>query len=127
MKQSQEDVDQLLTRRSWDMALAPAKQLPMNMLFLWMTGDSISFIPIMMIGMVFYQCIQSFFQIPATFKAISEGLANAWPQKIIYVLSKIALFIFTLYKFNSMGLLPIYMSDWLAFAVKQESLEMSFL
>lgn len=53
-----EDDDRLLARRSWDIALQPIKQLPMNMIFAWMAGNSFSLMSIMIVVMLFMKPIQ---------------------------------------------------------------------
>ena len=42
----------LRTKRSWDLALGPLKQVPMNLFMMYMSGNSISIFPIMMVGMM---------------------------------------------------------------------------
>ena len=46
-------------QKSWDIALAPVKQVPMNLFIMWMAGNSISIFPIMMVGMMFIRPIQA--------------------------------------------------------------------
>lgn len=41
------------------MALGPVKQVPMNIIIMWMAGNSISIFPIMMVGMMFFRPIQA--------------------------------------------------------------------
>lgn len=53
-----EDDDRLIARRSWDIALQPIKQLPMNMIFAWMAGNSFSLMSIMIVVMLFMKPIQ---------------------------------------------------------------------
>jgi hypothetical protein len=53
-----EDDDRLLARRSWDIALQPVKQLPMNMILAWMAGNSFSLMSIMIVVMLFMKPIQ---------------------------------------------------------------------
>jgi hypothetical protein len=55
---TQEDDDRLLARRSWDIALQPIKQLPMNMILAWMAGNSFSLMSIMIVVMLFMKPIQ---------------------------------------------------------------------
>jgi len=50
-------------QKSWDIALGPLKQLPMNLFIMWMAGNSISIFPIMMVGMMFIRPIQAFLSI----------------------------------------------------------------
>ena len=45
-----------------------------------------------------------------------EVLLNIHPYQIVFVLGNLANVALAVYKFNSMGLLPTYASDWLAFA-----------
>ena len=47
-------------QRSWDIALGPIKQVPMNLFMMWMAGNSISIFPIMMVGMMAVRPIQAF-------------------------------------------------------------------
>jgi hypothetical protein len=55
---TQEDDDRLLARRSWDIALQPIKQLPMNMILAWMAGNTFSLMSIMIVVMLFMKPIQ---------------------------------------------------------------------
>lgn len=50
-------------QRSWDIALGPLKQIPMNFFIMWMAGNSISIFPIMMVGMMFFKPIQAFISV----------------------------------------------------------------
>ncbi|KAL5021714.1 hypothetical protein ScPMuIL_000869 [Solemya velum] len=108
------DADQaLLVKKSWDIALGPVKQIPMNMFIMWMAGNSISIFPIMMIGMMFFRPIQAFISIQNTFSMI-EG--NQGPlQKFVYLLGNCVCMALAVYKCQTMGLLPTHASDWLAF------------
>lgn len=55
---TQEDDERLLARRSWDIALQPIKQLPMNIVLAWMAGNSFSLMSIMIVVMLFMKPIQ---------------------------------------------------------------------
>lgn len=55
---TQEDDERLLARRSWDIALQPIKQLPMNVILAWMAGNSFSLMSIMIVVMLFMKPIQ---------------------------------------------------------------------
>ena len=55
---TQEDDDRLIARRSWDIALQPIKQIPMNLIFAWMAGNSFSLMSIMIVVMLFMKPIQ---------------------------------------------------------------------
>ncbi|CAF0987620.1 unnamed protein product [Rotaria sp. Silwood1] len=122
-----EDNDHLLAKRSWDIALQPIKQLPMNMIFAWMAGNSFSLMSIMIVVMLFMKPIQSIFSLGSAFSSLEhEGLAgNIWFHKIIYFLGNLTHLALALYKCQSMGLLPTYNSDWIAFADQQTQMEMT--
>jgi hypothetical protein len=55
---TQDDDERLLARRSWDIALQPIKQLPMNVILAWMAGNSFSLMSIMIVVMLFMKPIQ---------------------------------------------------------------------
>ena len=48
-------------QKSWDIALAPVKQIPMNLFIMWMSGNTISIFPIMMVAMMFFRPIPALF------------------------------------------------------------------
>ncbi|CAH0389249.1 unnamed protein product [Bemisia tabaci] len=117
------DSTHLIIKKSWDLALAPLKQVPMNLFIMYMAGNSISIFPIMMIGMLVIRPITALFAIQTTFKII-EG-SHAVGQKFVYFLGNILNILLAMYKFHSMGLLPSHSSDWLAFVEPQQRLEYS--
>ena len=53
----------LHTKRGWDMALGPWKQIPMNLFIMYMAGNSISIFPIMMVGMLFLTPVKAIFSL----------------------------------------------------------------
>lgn len=116
-----EDQSRLIIKKSWDIALGPIKQVPMNLLFMYMSGNSISIFPIMMVGMMLIRQIKALFSTQATFKLI-EG-TQAGGQKFVFFLGNLVNIGLALYKCHSMGLLPTHTSDWLAFVDPQSRLE----
>ncbi|XP_071879062.1 ER membrane protein complex subunit 4 [Bombus fervidus] len=117
------DSNHLIIKRLWDLALAPLKQVPMNLFILYMAGNSISIFPIMMVGMLFIRPVKALFTLQQTFKVI-EG-TNASGQKFVYFLGQLVNIALALYKCQSMGLLPTHASDWLAFVEPPARLEYS--
>lgn len=95
----------------------------MNLLIMYMAGNSISIFPIMMVGMSLVRPIKAMFSAHATFKVIDGTQAAG--QKIVYFLGNLANIGLALYKCHSMGLLPTHASDWLAFVEPQYRLEYS--
>jgi hypothetical protein len=122
---NQEEGNRLIGMRSWDIALGPIKQAPMNVMISWMAGNSIALFPIMFVGMLLFRPLQSMFQIGKAFEAIEVGQYSAI-QKLVYFLGNLVNLGIALYKCHSMGLLPTYASDWLAFETPQDLMEFSF-
>jgi len=52
---AQEDREKLKVKKAWDIALAPAKSIPMNAFMLWMSGGGVQIFSIMITGMLFFQ------------------------------------------------------------------------
>lgn len=115
----------IASMRSWDIALGPLKQAPMNVMISWMAGNSIALFPIMFVGMLLFRPIQSMLSMSKAFEAIESSKYSVL-QKLIYLLGNLVNLAIALYKCHSMGLLPTYASDWLAFADPQQRMEYSF-
>ncbi|XP_037941602.1 ER membrane protein complex subunit 4 [Teleopsis dalmanni] len=111
----------LVIKKSWDLALAPLKQIPMNLFIMYMSGNSISIFPIMMVGMMLIRPIKAMLSTQVTSK-MADG-AQGSGQKLVYFLGNLANVALALYKCHSMGLLPTHSSDWLAFVEPQTRLE----
>ncbi|KAI2796821.1 hypothetical protein RDWZM_007135 [Blomia tropicalis] len=120
---SQEVDSNLIVKKSWDIALAPLKQIPMNLFIMYMAGNSISIFPIMMVGMLFLGPIKAIFNFNKTFKLIEGNQAIF--QKFVYLLGNVACIALALYKCKSMGLLPTHASDWLDFVEPPQRIEFS--
>ena len=95
----------------------------MNLLIMYMSGNSISIFPIMMVGMMLVRPVKAIISTQTTFKVI-EG-TQAAGQKIVFILGNIANIALAVFKCHSMGLLPTHASDWLAFVEPQSRLEYS--
>ncbi|KAK2162042.1 hypothetical protein NP493_1544g00016 [Ridgeia piscesae] len=113
----------LIVKKSWDIALAPIKQVPMNLFIMWMAGNSISIFPIMMVGMMFIRPIQALMAVQQTFKMIEGN--QALLQRIVYFVGNLLGLALAIYKCQVMGLLPTHPSDWLAFVEPQQRMEWS--
>ncbi len=111
--------------RSWEIALGPIKQAPMNVMISWMAGNSIALFPIMFVAMLLFRPFQSMLAISKAFEAIEPGQYSV-VQKLVYFLGNLVNLGIALYKCHSMGLLPTYASDWLAFEEPQQQIEQSF-
>ncbi|XP_035790747.1 ER membrane protein complex subunit 4-like [Anopheles albimanus] len=117
------DQSHLILKKSWEIALGPIKQFPMNLVIMYMSGNSISIFPIMMVVMMFIRPVKSILATHSTFRVI-EGV-SATGQKLVFLLGNLVNVGLALYKCHSMGLLPTHASDWLAFVEPQARLEYS--
>jgi len=120
---ARENNPDLIEKKSWDIALGPMKQLPMNLFIMWMAGNSISIFPIMMVGMMFIRPIQALLAIQQTFKMIDGKRSTV--QRMAYALGNVMGVAMAVYKCQVMGLLPTHASDWLAFVEPQKRMEWS--
>lgn len=121
---ARESDNNLRIKKSWDLALGPLKQVPMNLFIMYMAGNSISIFPIMMVGMLFLRPVKAVFSVQTTFKMI-EG-SHAIAQKLVYFAGNLVNLGLALYKCQSMGLLPTHTSDWLAFIEPQHRMEFAY-
>ncbi|VDO86752.1 unnamed protein product [Schistosoma margrebowiei] len=49
----------LMRQRSWNIALGPFRQVPMNLFIMWISGSSISIFPLMSVIMLFLRPLQA--------------------------------------------------------------------
>ncbi|XP_038643811.1 ER membrane protein complex subunit 4-like isoform X2 [Scyliorhinus canicula] len=98
----------------WDIALAPLKQLPMNLFIMYTAGNNISIFPIMMVCMMAWRPIQALMSMSAIFKVLGNSTQH-WLQCLLYFIGNLLGLALAVYKCQVMGLLPTHSSDWLAF------------
>ncbi|KAF8968322.1 hypothetical protein BDZ97DRAFT_428217 [Flammula alnicola] len=116
--------DALKDKRAWDVAIGPAKSLPMQAFMLYMSGGGVQ---IFSIGIVFMLLLSPFKAIAG----INEAFAQYAPstknpnsittlplQKIVYILCNLLTLGVGLWKCRSMGLLPTGTGDWIAFETR---------
>ncbi|XP_069044822.1 ER membrane protein complex subunit 4 [Lepisosteus oculatus] len=108
--------------RCWDVALGPLKQIPMNLFIMYMSGNTISIFPIMMVCMMAWRPIQALMSMSATFKLL-ESSSQQWLQGLVYLIGNLLGLALAVYKCQSMGLLPTHSSDWLAFIEPPQRME----
>lgn len=58
--------DVCILQRCWDVALGPLKQIPMNLFIMYMSGNTISIFPIMMVCMMAWRPIQALMSMSAS-------------------------------------------------------------
>ncbi|KAL8654968.1 MAG: hypothetical protein Q9210_001175 [Variospora velana] len=120
-----EETDILKVKKSWEVALAPAKQLPMNAIMMYMSGNSLQIFSIMMVFMLFKNPVQSLLQINQAFARYETPRTRSkmWVVKAVYVLMNLVALALGIWKVNGMGLLPTTRSDWLAWETQREPRE----
>ncbi|CAR31072.1 hypothetical protein ZYGR_0P03780 [Zygosaccharomyces rouxii] len=112
-----EDVVTLQMQKAWQIALAPAKSIPMNFFMSYMSGTSLQIIPIMTALMLLSGPIKSIFQVRANFRPVlgtSVTESQILVPMLVFIACQFALMYIGFQKLNSMGLIPNTTSDWLS-------------
>ncbi|MCJ1348079.1 hypothetical protein MMC31_006310 [Peltigera leucophlebia] len=123
-----DETDTLKIKKSWELALAPAKALPMNAIMMYMSGNSLQIFSIMMVFMLFKTPIQGLLQTNSVFTRYeTEGTRKTlWMAKAMYVAMNLLALGLGIWKVNGMGLLPTTRSDWLAWETERVPLERTY-
>ncbi|ORX58827.1 DUF1077-domain-containing protein [Hesseltinella vesiculosa] len=113
-------------KRAWDVAMGPAKSIPMNAFMIYMSGSSLQIFSVMITAMLFINPVKAMMTTQQTFERFeTKGSNNG--ELLRAKLAFIGLHIVTIglgiYKVNTMGLLPTTTSDWLAFLPPKHVLE----
>ncbi|EGV65225.1 hypothetical protein PSN45_002634 [Yamadazyma tenuis] len=112
------NLDELKNRKAWEMAVGPAKSIPMNLVMSYMTGNSLQMIPIMMTLMLFLNPLKAIFNdTNKMFKHLEteKNSAVILQAKLVFVVCQLACMSIGIWKLNSMGLIPKSDADWLSF------------
>lgn len=127
-------MDTLKMKKAWELAIAPAKQLPMNAIGanyllqnkqsqstnnisgMYMTGNTLQIFSIFMVFTLFKTPILAVLNIQRVFAPFEtpENSGRLIPVKAVYVLMNLLMLGLGVWKVNQMGLLPTTRSDWLA-------------
>ncbi|CAG8071279.1 unnamed protein product [Penicillium salamii] len=120
-----EETDTLKMKKAWEVAMAPSKQIPMNAIMMYMSGNSLQIFSIMMVLMLFKGPIQGIINTNAAFAKYESPSTHSRliGVKIVYMLMQLVLLALGIWKVNAMGLLPTTRSDWLAWESERQSLE----
>lgn len=105
---SQQDMDTLKLKKAWELAIAPAKQLPMNAFGMWMTGNSLQIFSIFMVFTLFKGPLQSLTSVNSTFSRFETESTKSQMMsvKFVFVLTNLLALSLGVYKVDAMGLLP---------------------
>ena len=88
--------------------MAPSKQIPMNAIMMYMSGNSLQIFSIMMVLMLFKGPIQGIINTNAAFAKYETPSTHSHllGVKIVYMLMQLVLLALGIWKVNAMGLLP---------------------
>ncbi|BGP19151.1 hypothetical protein JCM10213_006503 [Rhodosporidiobolus nylandii] len=120
------NLDALRQQKAWELALAPAKNVPMQAFMMYMSGGGIQIFSVMSVWFLLKQAVGGIMGVEkafAPFAAASKAEAPAsrtppasfLQQKAVYVLCQFGLLAVGLWKINSMGLLPKSEADFAPF------------
>ncbi len=101
-------MDTLKLKKAWELAIAPAKQLPMNAIGMYMTGNSLQIFSIMMVFMLFKAPVQAIMNIQNTFSRLETdgNRSQMLMVKAAFVACNCLALALGIWKVNGMGLLP---------------------
>ncbi|QLL33061.1 hypothetical protein HG536_0D05820 [Torulaspora globosa] len=111
------DIEALQLQKAWQIALQPAKAIPMNLFMSYMSGTSLQIIPIMTALMLLSGPIKAIFGVRKAFKPVlgnSATESQITAAMAMYIIFQMVLMFIGLRKLNSMGLIPNTRSDWLS-------------
>ncbi|KAF8839885.1 DUF1077-domain-containing protein [Paxillus ammoniavirescens] len=123
----------LKEKRAWDLAISPAKSLPMQAFMLYMSGGGVQIFSMGIVLMLLLTPFKNILGINAAFAPFAPTSSNANSletlplQKLAYVACNLLTLAVGLWKCRSMGLLPTGTGDWLAFETRGLSPEISLL
>lgn len=95
-------------KKAWEIAIAPSKQIPMNAIMMYMSGNSLQIFSIMMVLMLFKGPIQGIINTNAAFAKYETPSTHSrlLGVKAVYMLMQLVLLGLGIWKVNAMGLLP---------------------
>lgn len=103
-----EETDTLKLKKAWEVALAPAKQLPMTAIMMYMSGNTLQMFSIMMVGMAFKNPVMGLMATNQAFERFeSPGTkSQLLSVKALYIAMQLLALALGVWKVNGMGLLP---------------------
>lgn len=95
-------------KKAWEIALAPVKSLPMTVIMMYMSGNSLQIFSIMMVFMAFKNPIAGLLATNQAFERFQSesNAAQILQTKLVYVAMQLVALGVGIWKINSMGLLP---------------------
>jgi hypothetical protein len=101
-------MESLKLKKAWEVALGPVKALPMTMIMMYMSGNSLQIFSIMMVFMAFKNPIAGLMATTQAFErfATENNGSQILQTKLVYVAMQLVALGVGVWKVNSMGLLP---------------------
>lgn len=106
-------MDTLKLKKAWELAIAPAKALPMSAIGMWMTGNSLQIFSIFMLYSLFKNPLTAISTTNTTFSRLeSESIkSKLFMVKIVFIMTNLLSVALGIYKVDKMGLLPFVACD----------------
>ncbi|EIW70656.1 hypothetical protein TREMEDRAFT_28776, partial [Tremella mesenterica DSM 1558] len=125
----------LRMKRAWELALSPAKSLPMQAIMLYFSGSGVQIFSLGIVFMLLTSPIKAVFNIFSAFEPFKtlppwgkpgqESYLPLTGPMVVYVICQALVLSLGLYKTSTMGVLPTSSSDWLQFETRSNPPEWS--
>eukprot|EP01099_Mayorella_cantabrigiensis_P003447 TRINITY_DN2641_c0_g1_i1.p1 TRINITY_DN2641_c0_g1~~TRINITY_DN2641_c0_g1_i1.p1 ORF type:complete len:189 (+),score=44.60 TRINITY_DN2641_c0_g1_i1:38-568(+) len=102
---------EIKTKKAWEIAKSPGKNIFMTGFMLWMIGSSINIFTMVFTFYALYNPLKAIFSTSKEFSRFSD-LDGIWVCQIVYILLNGLSLGIGVYKCSSLGLLPTATSDW---------------
>lgn len=125
-KQDEIELNSLKSKKIWELAIGPAKSIPMNLFMSYMTGNSLQIIPVTMTLMLLWNPIKAIFNdTNLIFKKLITKNNNIEiiQAKLIFIICQLLNMAIGVYKLYKMGLIPHQEADWLAWKEPKQFIE----
>ena len=105
---SDDDMDTLKLKKAWELAIGPAKALPMSAIGMWMTGNSLQIFSVFMLYSLLKNPFTAIANTNATFSRLeSEKIkSKLLLVKLVFIMTNLLSVALGIYKIDKMGLLP---------------------
>ncbi|KAF8517046.1 hypothetical protein BU17DRAFT_76508 [Hysterangium stoloniferum] len=123
-KEIAESYAALKQKRAWDLAISPAKSLPMQAFMLYMSGGGVQIFSMGIVVVLLSSPFKALAAINTTFAPFAPKGSNAHAlstlllQKSAFLFCNMLLVALGVWKCKSMGLLPTGTADWLVFETR---------
>jgi hypothetical protein len=112
-------------QKAWDFAKAPLGQLPMFLFMFWMTGSYLSIYTIMFTVQMVSGPFSAMTSVNKAFEPFEFKGLNLMLPKLLYIGCNFVSIGFALYKFSSMGIIPVQPADWAGLFHDKVTIEVS--